>query len=54
VFADLVKLKQYPGKTVKQYLDRFMQPRGKRWYRIPKKIFVIIAQQGLKWDSERN
>jgi hypothetical protein len=39
---------------VKQYLDRFMQPRGKRWYRIPKKISVIIAQQGLKWDSEIN
>ena len=50
MLVDLVKLKQYPGKTGKQYLDRFIEARGKCCSRIPEKEFVTIAHEGLEWE----
>jgi hypothetical protein len=48
VLTDLVKLKQYPIETLKQYLDIFMEARGKYWFMIHEKKFIMITQQGLE------
>jgi len=53
VLVDLVKLKQYPGETLKQYLDRFKDARRKCWSRISEKEFVTIAQQDLEWELRK-
>jgi len=53
VLTNLVKLKQYPIETLKQYLDIFMEARGKYWFRIHEKKFIMITQQGLEWELRK-
>lgn len=54
VIDDLVKLKQYPGETIKQYLDRFMEIREQCQVKIPEKCIYYNCSSRIRVGTKKD